>query len=103
MRTRAQAVSAHPSGPLSGTVQVPGDKSISHRALMFGALAKGETIISGLLEAGDVFSTAEALRLMGAQVALGDDGLWRAHGTGELTEPSAILDMGNSGTSARPG
>lgn len=101
MRTRAQAVSAHPSGPLSGTVQVPGDKSISHRALMFGALAKGETIISGLLEAGDVFSTAEALRSMGAQVALGDDGLWRAHGTGQLTEPSAILDMGNSGTSTR--
>lgn len=101
MRTRAQAVSARQSGPLSGTAQVPGDKSISHRALMFGALAKGETIISGLLEAGDVFSTAEALRSMGAQVMLSDDGLWRAHGTGQLTEPTAILDMGNSGTSTR--
>ena len=68
---------------------------------MFGVLAKGETIISGLLEAGDVFSTAEALRAMGSHIALNDDGLWRARGTGQLSEPSKILDMGNSGTSTR--
>ncbi|MBI2235170.1 MAG: 3-phosphoshikimate 1-carboxyvinyltransferase, partial [Micavibrio aeruginosavorus] len=86
---------------LSGTVRTPGDKSMSHRALMFGALAKGETIISGLLEAGDVFSTAEALRAMGAKITLGDDGLWRVFGTGMLGEPAEIIDMGNSGTSTR--
>lgn len=92
---------AYPSKNLSGTVRVPGDKSISHRALMFGAMAEGETIISGLLEAGDVFSTAEALRAMGAKLALSDDGLWRVQGTGILHEPSAVIDMGNSGTSTR--
>lgn len=86
---------------LSGTVRTPGDKSMSHRALMFGSLAKGETIISGLLEAGDVFSTAEALRAMGAKIILGDDGLWRVFGTGTLSEPADIIDMGNSGTSTR--
>lgn len=92
---------AHRSQNLSGTVRVPGDKSISHRALMFGAMAQGETIISGLLEAGDVFSTAEALRSMGAKLALGDDGLWRVQGNGMLSEPSNVIDMGNSGTSTR--
>lgn len=89
------------SPALNGTIRTPGDKSMSHRALMFGALAQGETIISGLLEAGDIFSTAEALRAMGAKLALGDDGLWRVQGSGVLKEPSQIIDMGNSGTSTR--
>lgn len=89
------------SPALNGTVRIPGDKSISHRSLMFGALAKGETIISGLLEAGDVFSTAEALRAMGVKLALGEDGLWRVHGGNGLAEPAQIIDMGNSGTSTR--
>ena len=92
---------ARKSAPLTGTVQIPGDKSISHRALMFGALAHGETIISGLLEAGDVFSTAEALRAMGVKAVMGDDGLWRVFGAGKLQEPEQVIDMGNSGTSTR--
>lgn len=99
--TRARPILSRQSPPLNGTVKIPGDKSMSHRALMFGALAKGETIISGLLEAGDVFSTAEALRAMGTRVSMGDDGLWRVQGTGALSEPVQILDMGNSGTSTR--
>ncbi|MFA7276837.1 MAG: 3-phosphoshikimate 1-carboxyvinyltransferase [Pseudobdellovibrionaceae bacterium] len=89
--------------PLSGTVRVPGDKSISHRALMFGAMAQGETLISGLLEGEDVMCTAAAMRAMGAKIIKGEDGLWRCHGQGlgNLTEPSTVLDMGNSGTSTR--
>jgi len=82
---------------------VPGDKSISHRALMFGALSIGETIISGLLEGEDVLATAAAMRAMGASIERGSDGLWRVHGTGigGLHEPEKTLDMGNSGTSTR--
>jgi 3-phosphoshikimate 1-carboxyvinyltransferase len=101
MHSKPLPATALQSPALAGNVRVPGDKSISHRALMFGALAQGETIISGLLEAGDVFSTAEALRAMGARLALGDDGLWRVQGTGLLQEPDRVLDMGNSGTSTR--
>ncbi len=78
----------------------PGDKSISHRSLMFGALAKGETMVSGLLEAGDVFSTAEALRAMGVRLN-NADGLWRIQGGHGLAEPGHVIDMGNSGTSTR--
>ena len=89
--------------PLEGTIRVPGDKSMSHRALMFGALAEGETMISGLLEGEDVFNTANAMRAMGAKIEKGGDGLWRCfgQGVGNLIEPTAILDMGNSGTSTR--
>ncbi len=86
-----------------GIARVPGDKSISHRALMLGALCRGETIISGLLEGEDVLNTAEAMRAMGAKINHGQDGLWRVYGVGigGLQEPSQILDMGNSGTSTR--
>ena len=89
--------------PLSGLVRVPGDKSISHRAIMLGSLAVGETIISGLLEGEDVLATAAAMRAMGAKIEVGDDGLWRVHGVGigGLHEPDHVLDMGNSGTSTR--
>lgn len=97
---RPKPMTARKSGALTGTVQIPGDKSISHRALMFGALAKGETMVSGLLEAGDVFSTAEALRSMGVRLS-SEDGLWRIHGGNGLQEPGQIIDMGNSGTSTR--
>src|SRR3569833_2172921 len=91
------------AGALSGTARVPGDKSMSHRALMLGALAKGETMSSGLLEGEDVFNTAEAMKAMGARVSSGNDGLWRAHGvgTGKLKEPAKVLAMGNSGPSTR--
>ncbi|TGX50285.1 3-phosphoshikimate 1-carboxyvinyltransferase [Sphingomonas gei] len=90
-------------GPLRGTVTVPGDKSISHRALMFSALAVGESRIEGLLEGEDVLATAAAMRAMGADVARGDDGVWRVHGVGVggLLQPQTALDMGNSGTSTR--
>lgn len=88
---------------LSGTVRVPGDKSISHRSLMLGALAIGETEIRGLLTGEDVMRTADAMRALGAGVEVGADGVWRVRGVGVggLAEPSRVLDMGNSGTAVR--
>lgn len=88
---------------LSGDITAPGDKSISHRALMFGALALGETRITGLLEGEDVLSTARALRLMGATIVKEGIGTWRVQGVGVggLREPDDILDLGNAGTAAR--
>jgi len=90
-------------GALTGTVVVPGDKSISHRALMLSALAVGESRITGLLEGEDVLATAAAMRAMGAEIAREADGTWRVHGVGVggLLQPEAALDMGNSGTSTR--
>ena len=99
-----QALAAsRPAKPLSGRVAVPGDKSISHRALMLGALAVGRTEISGLLEGEDVLATAAALRAMGADIVRESDGRWIVHGVGlgGLAEPADIVDLGNSGTSAR--
>jgi 3-phosphoshikimate 1-carboxyvinyltransferase len=91
-----------PSGPLGGTLQVPGDKSISHRAIMFGALAVGETRVSGLLEGEDVMATAAAMRAMGAHIAkAGEEWHINGVGVGGLLQPHAALDMGNSGTSTR--
>lgn len=91
------------AGPLSGVTKVPGDKSISHRALMFGAITIGETMISGLLEGEDVLHTAQAMRDMGAKIEKSADGLWRIYGVGlgGLRQPKAPLEMGNSGTSTR--
>nr|WP_298928519.1 3-phosphoshikimate 1-carboxyvinyltransferase [uncultured Erythrobacter sp.] len=93
----------HSSNALGGTIRVPGDKSISHRALMFSALAIGESTIEGLLEGEDVLATAAAMRQLGAQIERGDDGIWRVNGAGlgSLLEPKQALDMGNSGTSTR--
>jgi 3-phosphoshikimate 1-carboxyvinyltransferase len=95
-------------GPLGGTVIVPGDKSISHRALMLGAMAIGETVVEGLLEGEDVIATAQAMRAMGAtieRIATGEDGAarWHIHGVGVggLLQPETALEMGNSGTSTR--
>ncbi len=92
-----------PLGPLSGTIRVPGDKSISHRTLMIGALAVGESRIRGLLEGEDVLATAAAMRALGADIAREKDGLWliSGRGIGGLSEPANVLDMGNSGTAAR--
>ena len=92
-----------PAGPLTGRIRVPGDKSISHRSIMLGALAVGETRVTGLLEGEDVLATAAAMRAMGADVARDDDGTWRIHGVGvgSLLQPAGALDMGNSGTSTR--
>jgi 3-phosphoshikimate 1-carboxyvinyltransferase len=96
-------ISGKPSAPLNGRIAVPGDKSISHRALMFGALAIGETRITGLLTGEDVLRTAAAMRALGAEVIRDADGTWRVagRGIGGLTEPADVLDMGNSGTAAR--
>ncbi|MBQ1497407.1 MAG: 3-phosphoshikimate 1-carboxyvinyltransferase [Sphingomonas sp.] len=90
-------------GPLKGRVTVPGDKSISHRSLMFSALAVGESRIEGLLEGEDVLATAAAMRAMGATITRGDDGAWTVSGVGVggLLQPETALDMGNSGTSTR--
>ncbi len=91
-----------PGAPLRGATAVPGDKSISHRALMFAALAIGETRIDGLLEGEDVLRTAAAMQALGASVSR-DGAVWRVagRGIGGLVEPEDVLDMGNSGTAAR--
>jgi 3-phosphoshikimate 1-carboxyvinyltransferase len=99
----AKPLTAAPATPLHGQVRVPGDKSISHRALILGALAVGETRITGLLEGQDVLNTAAALRACGAGIDRQADGTWLIHGlgVGGLHEPAHVLDMGNSGTAAR--
>jgi 3-phosphoshikimate 1-carboxyvinyltransferase len=88
--------------PLKGRIRVPGDKSISHRSLMLGALAVGETRITGLLEGEDVLATAAAMTAMGATIEKQAD-IWSVHGVGVggLLQPGGPLDMGNSGTSTR--
>ena len=94
---------AHPAGPISGVVSVPGDKSVSHRALLLAAMAAGASRIAGLLEGADVLATADALRDLGVEIEREQAGEWRVHGvgTGGLGEPDRPLDLGNSGTSAR--
>ncbi len=94
---------ARSSGPLSGKVRVPGDKSISHRALILGALAVGETRISGLLEGEDVLNTAKAMRALGATVQRTGEFAWSVRGVGVagFAQPEAPLDFGNSGTGCR--
>jgi 3-phosphoshikimate 1-carboxyvinyltransferase len=91
------------AGPLSGTAQVPGDKSISHRSLILGALCVGETTISGLLEGQDVLDTAKAMRAFGAEVTDLGGGNWSVHGVGVggFAEPDNVIDCGNSGTGVR--
>lgn len=91
------------AGALSGRVRVPGDKSISHRALILGALAVGETRISGLLEGEDVLNTAKAMAALGARVERTGEGAWlvRGVGVGGFKAPDAPLDFGNSGTGCR--
>ncbi len=93
---------ARPVSRLAGRVRAPGDKSVSHRALMFGAMALGETTITGLLTGEDVLRTADAMRALGARVVR-EDGVWRVRGfgVGGGREPADVLDLGNSGTAAR--
>ncbi len=102
MSDAPEPLSLHADHALTGSVTVPGDKSISHRALMLGALAVGETVIDGLLEGEDVLSTAAALRAMGATIERRET-RWHVHGVGvgALLQPRQALDMGNSGTSTR--
>lgn len=99
----AAPLSAEPSRALTGEISVPGDKSISHRALILGAMAVGETVISGLLEGEDVLRTGAAMAALGAEVTRDADGLWHVHGVGigGFAEPAGVLDFGNSGTGVR--
>lgn len=94
---------SHPCGPLTGRAEVPGDKSISHRALILGAMCVGETTIAGLLEGQDVLNTGRAMRAFGAEVTDLGDGNWSVHGVGVggFAEPSGVIDCGNSGTGVR--
>ncbi|MFN3524789.1 MAG: 3-phosphoshikimate 1-carboxyvinyltransferase [Paracoccus sp. (in: a-proteobacteria)] len=91
------------SGPLTGEAQIPGDKSISHRALILGALSVGQTTITGLLEGQDVLDTAAAMAAFGAQVERQGPGAWSVHGVGVggFAAPEAVIDCGNSGTGVR--
>jgi 3-phosphoshikimate 1-carboxyvinyltransferase len=103
MSAAAMPLRARRAGPLTGVVRPPGDKSISHRALMLGALAVGETAIDGLLEGEDILATAAAMRAFGATVTRAGPGAWRVAGVGVggLLEPEAVVDFGNSGTGVR--
>ncbi|CAM3738033.1 3-phosphoshikimate 1-carboxyvinyltransferase [Phaeobacter inhibens] len=96
-------MTSHRADPLTGIAEVPGDKSISHRSLILGALAVGETKISGLLEGEDVLDTAKAMQAMGAEVINHGGGNWSVHGVGVggLAEPEQVIDCGNSGTGVR--
>jgi 3-phosphoshikimate 1-carboxyvinyltransferase len=96
-------MTSHRAAPLSGTVEVPGDKSISHRSLILGAMCVGETVITGLLEGQDVLDTAKAMRALGAEVTRDNDGTWRVQGVGVggFAEPDQVIDCGNSGTGVR--
>jgi 3-phosphoshikimate 1-carboxyvinyltransferase len=98
-----QPMTARPSGPLTGVAEVPGDKSISHRALIFGAMAVGETRVTGLLEGQDVLDTARAMRAFGATVQQHAPGEWSVQGVGVggFREPVDVIDCGNSGTGVR--
>ncbi|MFN3578126.1 MAG: 3-phosphoshikimate 1-carboxyvinyltransferase, partial [Tabrizicola sp.] len=99
----AQPMKSRKSGPLQGVAEVPGDKSISHRSLIFGALAVGETRITGLLEGQDVLDTAKAMRAFGATVTRQGEGVWTVNGVGVggFREPEDVIDCGNSGTGVR--
>jgi len=96
-------MTSRPCGPLKGEAHVPGDKSISHRSLILGALSVGETRIEGLLEGEDVLATAEAMRAFGAEVEHLGPGEWRVNGVGVggFAEPEDVIDCGNAGTGVR--
>ena len=97
-----QPMTARRGSVLTGTAHVPGDKSVSHRSLIFGALSVGETRITGLLEGEDVLATARAMQAFGAEV-IRDGDQWVVHGVGVggLAEPDAVIDCGNAGTGVR--
>jgi 3-phosphoshikimate 1-carboxyvinyltransferase len=99
----ATPLTARRGGPIAGRLRVPGDKSISHRALILASMTVGESTVSGLLEGEDVLRTAQAMRDLGATLTRGEDGVWRIRGVGVggFAEPKAPLDFGNSGTGCR--
>jgi 3-phosphoshikimate 1-carboxyvinyltransferase len=97
----AAQMTARRSGPLKGRLRAPGDKSISHRALILGALARGVTEVEGLLEGEDVKRSAAAMTAFGATVERLGEGRWRVEGRGALVEPADVIDCGNAGTGVR--
>ena len=97
----APAMTARPGGPLKGRVRPPGDKSISHRSLILGALATGVTEIEGLLEGDDVLATGRAMQAFGASVERLGEGRWRVTGKGGFSEAADVIDCGNAGTGVR--
>ncbi|MDG1373434.1 MAG: 3-phosphoshikimate 1-carboxyvinyltransferase [Paracoccaceae bacterium] len=99
----AKPMTSRKGGALKGVANVPGDKSVSHRSLIFGAMTVGETKIEGLLEGQDVLDTAKAMRAFGAEVERTGEGQWRVHGVGVggFAEPEDVIDCGNSGTGVR--
>ncbi len=101
--TVSTPLTARRGGPLQGRSRVPGDKSISHRALILAAMTVGESTVAGLLEGDDVLHTAAAMRALGARLERAADGLWRIHGVGVagFAQPAGPLDFGNSGTGCR--
>ncbi|MGE5566619.1 MAG: 3-phosphoshikimate 1-carboxyvinyltransferase [Parcubacteria group bacterium] len=97
----AAAMTARPGGALKGCIRAPGDKSISHRALILGALAVGRTEIEGLLEGEDVLRTADAMRAFRASVTREGEGRWTVEGRGGFSATDGVIDCGNSGTGVR--
>lgn len=94
-------MTARPATALKGVVRAPGDKSMSHRSLILGGMASGETLIEGLLEGDDILATAQAVEAFGAVVERLDDGRWRVTGQGGFTSPASVIDCGNAGTGVR--
>lgn len=96
-------MTAYACDALHGVANVPGDKSVSHRSLILGALAVGETRITGLLEGQDVLDTAKAMVAFGADISRSDEGVWSVHGVGVggFAEPDNVIDCGNAGTGVR--
>jgi len=103
MKNVTTEASSRLSGPLAGQASAPGDKSISHRAMIFGAMASGTTTVTGLLEGADIMSTAQAMRAFGADISRGDDGIWTVIGCGAegFSTPEHDVDCGNAGTGVR--
>ena len=102
-KASAMPLTARRGGALRGTAEIPGDKSVSHRALILGALTVGETRVIGLLEGEDVLATAGAMRAFGSRVERAPDGVWTIHGVGVggFAEPADVIDCGNAGTGVR--
>jgi 3-phosphoshikimate 1-carboxyvinyltransferase len=98
-----QPQSSSPAGPLTGDIRVPGDKSISHRAVIVASLTVGRSVVRGLLEGDDVLRTVSAMQALGARIKRLDDESWIIDGVGlgGLSEPNDLLDFGNSGTGVR--
>ena len=94
-------MTARPATALKGVVRAPGDKSMSHRSLILGGMATGETLIEGLLEGDDILATARAVEAFGATVQRLGEGRWRVIGQGGFTSPTTVIDCGNAGTGVR--